>query len=405
MLDPNYYKLHLQTDLKRLSLSTKILDENKKLILDFLEFMKANGISEPTQRLYIWSLSMSAIQLNKPFTQVTKEDVIRLVGYIEGNYKSEKSRITLKSDLKIFYRWLRGKEDYPEEVAWIKVRPKERNSKLPEEILTEEEIVRMSNKALSHRDKALSLILFESGCRVGELMALKIKNVQFDDFGCVLIVPKGKTGARRVRIIKYAKELLAWLDVHPEKNNPEAYVWVSLGRNKNELLSYMEIREILRRLGKRAGMTKKVNPHSFRHARATQLAGMNVGDAIMKEIFGWEKDSRMASVYYHLSGKNVDEVLLRINGIKTNELETKPITSRTCVRCGHVNSVLSHFCKNCNTPLDLKVMLELDSNRKEFDNFVKDFLLVLAERDKNVKEIFKQMVKERHLEYLFEDSS
>jgi len=164
----------------------------------------------------------------------------------------------------------------------------------------------------------------------------------------------------------------------------------------------MEIREILRRLGRRAGMTKKVNPHSFRHARATQLAGMNVGDAVMKEIFGWEKDSRMASVYYHLSGKNVDEVLLKINGIKTNELETKPITSRTCVKCGQVNSVLSHFCKNCNTPLDLKVMLELDSNRKEFDNFVKDFLLVLAERDKNVKEIFRQMVKERHLEYLFE---
>lgn len=403
MKDPNYYKIHLQTDLKRLRESEEISEENKKLMLDFLDFMKANSITEATQKLYIWSLSYCAKKLSKPFNQVTRDDIIKLVGGIEENYNSEKSRMMLKSNFKIFYRWLKKTKDYPDEVAWIKVRPKLSNNTLPEEILTEEEIVKMADTALNVRDKALCLIIFETGCRVGELRALKIRNVQFDNFGCILIVPKGKTGARRVRIIRYAKELLAWLDIHPLKSNPEAYVWISLGRNKNELLSYLEVREILKRLGRRAGITKRVNPHSFRHARATQLASMNVGDAVMKEVFGWEKDSRMASTYFHLSGKNVDDVLLKINGIKTDESEAKPAANRICCKCSQVNSVLSHFCKNCNSPLDLKIMLEMDSRRKDFDSFMKEFLIYYADMDKSFKKAFLQFVKERNYENLFKD--
>ena len=402
-MDLNYYKIHIKTDLKRLDNSENIIDINKKLILDFLEFMKAKGVSEATQRLYIWSLSVASTILNKPFDDANRDDMIKLIAEIENRYKSNNSKNMLKSDIKIFYRWLRKSDDYPEEVRWIEMNNRENNDKLPEEILTEEEVVKLSNAAYNLRDKALTLILYESGCRVGELRSLKLKNIQFDDYGCVLIIPGGKTGSRRIRIIKYTKDLLNWLDIHPTKNDSESYVWVSLGKNKNQLLSYLEIREIFKRLAKRSGITKRVNPHSFRHARATHLAGMNVGDAIMKEIFGWKKDSRMASVYFHLSGKNVDDVLLKLNGFKPNETETKQISSRTCVKCGENNGILSHFCKKCNTPLDLKVMLELDSKRKEFDNFVKDFLIILAKRDPKVKIIFKEMVKERKLESLFKE--
>lgn len=48
------------------------------------------------------------------------------------------------------------------------------------------------------------------------------------------------------------------------------------------------------------------------------------------------------------------------------------------------------------------MLMEVDKVRKEFDNFVRDFLIALAERDKKVKEVFREMVRERKLEYLFE---
>lgn len=39
----------------------------------------------------------------------------------------------------------------------------------------------------------------------------------------------------------------------------------------------------------------------------------------MKQYFGWIQDSNMASVYVHLSGRDVDNVLLKLNGINTGE--------------------------------------------------------------------------------------
>lgn len=404
MKDPDYHAARLPKDISRLKNTTKILDVNKELILEFLEFAKANGAMPATLRNLIWSYMTVASIVNKPFPDATYDDIVKIVAEIENRYKSEKTKTALKSNLKMFYRWLRKTKDYPPEVDWIRINHKQVSNKLPEEILTEEEIVKMANASLNPRDKALVLILYESGCRIGELLSLKIKNVQFDDYGCVLIVPKGKTGSRRVRIIKYAKELLHWLDVHSLKNDPESYVWISLGVNtKNQLVSYVAIEYVLKRLAKKVGITKKVNPHSFRHARATHLAP-HLQPPIMNEFFGWSKDSRMSSVYYHLSGKNVDEALLRMYGLKPQEdEETKTVTIRTCAKCGEVNSILAHFCKKCNAPLDLKIMLEVDSKRKEFDNFIRDFLVVLAERDKNIKRIFKEMVKERKLEHLFSD--
>jgi site-specific recombinase XerD len=231
--------------------------------LNFLEFVKANGAMPATLRNLVWSCTTVASIINKPFTEATYDDIVKIVAEIENRYKSEKTKTALKSNLKVFYRWLRKTKDYPPEVEWIKINHKQVNNKLPEEILTEEEIVKMADAALNPRDRALVLVLYESGCRIGELLSLKIKDVQFDDYGCVLIVPKGKTGSRRVRIIKYAKELLHWLDVHPLKNDPESYVWISLGVNtKNQLVSYVGIEYVLKRLAKKVGITKKVNPHA-----------------------------------------------------------------------------------------------------------------------------------------------
>lgn len=112
----------------------------------------------------------------------------------------------------------------------------------------------------------------------------------------------------------------------------------------------------------------------------------------MKEHFGWTKDSKMASVYYHLSGKEVDEKLIEVLNKETKK----------CLRCEEINPSSYRFCKKCSSPLDIKMLMEVDKVRKEFDNFVRDFLIALAERDKKVKEVFREMVRERKLEYLFE---
>jgi site-specific recombinase XerD len=71
---------------------------------------------------------------------------------------------------------------------------------------------------------------------------------------------------------------------------------------------------MLGKLVKSCGLDKQVYPHLFRHSRATHLAD-KLTEAQMKILFGWAGNSDVPSVYVHLSGRDVEEALLRIYGI------------------------------------------------------------------------------------------
>jgi len=379
-----------------------IQEENKEDILNFLKYLCAKGVSEGRILKCAYTLRPLAEILNKPFRDATKEDIVEVISKIEISEKyKERTKVDFKKILKQFYKWLKGNdEEYPPEVKWIKINFKEKR-KLPEEILSEEEIVRLAEATNHPRDKALILTLYESGCRIGELLSLRIKHVQFDEYGIILIV-NGKTGSRRVRVLKYVKELSEWLDIHPLKKNPEAFVWITLENPKrNSALSYTTVSLLLKSLAKKVGITKPVNPHAFRHARATHLAKF-LTEQQLKVYFGWSGSSRMASTYVHLSGKDVDEALLKLHGLKPKENgETKNISVKVCHKCGESNNVLSQFCKKCGFPLDLKTVTEICETRKKLDEFMFEMLKRIAEKYPEIKKDFKQLVKEKGIEDLF----
>jgi site-specific recombinase XerD/ribosomal protein L40E len=311
--------------------------------------------------------------------------------------------------LKKFFRWLRGTEEYPKEVKWIKPGNVKNNS-LPEELLTDEEIKAMAAFAQNQRDKALVLVLYESGCRIGELLTLRIKHVEFDGYGAILLV-SGKTGSRRVRIIASAPSLSAWLDSHPFKSNPSAPLWIVLGtRNHHEMMSYGSVSSLLRRLAKRAGVKKGVNPHSFRHSRATHLAS-KLTEAQLKELFGWVQSSDMAATYVHLSGRDVDNALLKLHGLAQNEKKEEEVLKvKICERCKEKNDPVSNFCRRCATPLNIKIALDLEEKRVEKDEVVamvtervyqKLQKLVAEKLNIDVEDVVYEAIKEMKLEEKF----
>jgi integrase len=292
---------------------SNISKTNKELIMSFYNQCIADGLSIARINKYLFSLMFLAKLLKKDFNKAKKEDMVKLVASIEkkedwGDATKQHYKVVIKK----FYKWLNGGEDYPQEVKWIKTTLKNNNRKLPSEILTEDEIYRMVKAADNARDKALILVLYESGCRIGEILNLKIKDISFDEYGCVLIV-NGKTGERRVRLVKgygASEALKIWLDSHPFKDNKEAYVWLSLSTNSRfEPVGYRGVYKMLADVGKKCGITKPLNPHNFRHSRATHLAN-TLTEAQMKELFGWTQGSKMASIYVHLSGRDVDKALI-----------------------------------------------------------------------------------------------
>jgi integrase/recombinase XerD len=129
-------------------------------------------------------------------------------------------------------------DDYPPEVSWIK--PEgcgvERN-RIPEEILEPDEIKRMINAMTNSRNRALLATMFNSGTRIGELLFVKIKHIEFQKNNTAKMMVTGKTGRRRLLLISCIPYLQEWLNEHPDPSNKESYVWV---KKDNTLLDTMQ---------------------------------------------------------------------------------------------------------------------------------------------------------------------
>jgi len=299
------------------------------MIDKFLEFCKANGIGKLRIIKYYYTLPKIAEWLNKPFDKVTKDDMIKLMVKIEQSDYAEWTKHDYKAIIKRFYKWLNDDKDYPDSVKWIKPTIKRNNQKLPEDMLSTDDIDLLISKASNIRDKALVRCLYESGCRISELLNLQVKDIQYDEYSPIITV-QGKTGSRRIRLIDKDGLLKTWLQAHPDKDNPDEYVFVSLARNriKNKPIEYHAVVKILRELAKLSNIKHKVNPHNFRHSRATHLAN-KLTEAQMKQMFGWTQSSNMASVYVHLSGRDLDEPLLKMAGLLDKETEKEQQTMKS----------------------------------------------------------------------------
>jgi len=144
------------------------------------------------------------------------------------------------------------------------------------------------------------------------------------------------------------------------------------------------------KLAEKAGVKKKINPHAFRHARATHLAS-KLTEAQMKELFGWVQSSDMASIYVHLSGRDVDNALLRLHGLAKNRDDKDGVMNlKICPRCGERNDPVSNFCKRCASPLDSKVAVELEEMMKRKDKVVARVIEIPDKKTQN---------REVHLRY------
>jgi len=349
-LDIYNYPRRLQLALHKLKENRRISATNRQVILRFHEKSVADGLSAPRLVRYIHILSKLAEKLQKPFGRARQEDIVRLVAEVESEPLADWTKQSYKVVLRKFYKWLKHTKDYPKEVSWIKVPSRIRNRFLPSELLTEDEVKRLASVAKTPRDRALVLVLYESGCRIGELLSLRLRNVEFDNHGAVLIVT-GKTGMRRVRVIMSSPAIADWLNVHPKRDDPDFPLWVGQGRGRLCAMKYEAVRSVIQDLAALAGVRKSVRPHMFRHSRATFLS-KHFTEAQMDHYFGWLPGSKMHSVYVHLGGKDVDGALLSMYGLESNRRDEPTLKPTTCPRCKEPCSPTLDYCPKCGSPTD-----------------------------------------------------
>ena len=362
------------------------MQSNIEQIKQFDLERSANDIKDKTRELDNLVLRQLSEFIRKPFKEATKEDMIRFFNSMQGSYKRG-SIHTYKVKVKLFYNWLYKLErrQYPDSVRWIRpTNPRrKRGTKTkgdlpvkPEDILTEEDILKLINEADHPRDQAIVAALYETGAEANELLRMKIGSVTFDKQGAVLTL-EGEEGARRLRVVFSVPYLQTWINVHRQRDNLQAPLWLSK-QGKARAIGYDNLWFLLKRLRKRSKIQKPVSARWIRHARLTHLAKV-LPEQKLKKFAGWTPNSGMASVYVHLSGKDLDKDILELYGREVKE--EKPVqtilTPIECVRCHTENAPTSKFCSTCGMVLseeearrlerrDEQITIEL--KRKEQEN-------------------------------------
>ena len=366
-MDLHHSARHLETNLASLE-SGDYRQKDKDDIKNFVNDLCAQGIKAPRLLKYVCVLKGFSKLVNMPLTECRKNELMDLVRKIDANPKyADWTKHDRKIIIKRFYRWVNGDEEHPKYIKWLKLK-EPKNKLLPEELLTEKDVLAILDKTRHIRDRALISTLFESGCRIGEILTLQIKNVTFGEKLTAIMVA-GKTGQRRVPLLVSTTYLSTWLLMHPGKDNPNAPLWTSLVGSQPEdclvPLGYKGVQKIIRESFKRAGIKKRRRDHLFRHSRATILAN-KITEAQMKEYFGWTQSSTMASQYVHLSGRDVDNAILKMHGLQpikeTEEIQVKPVD---CPRCEKMNPSNFKFCQRCGAALSAEVAIESLENKDE----------------------------------------
>jgi len=309
---------------------------NEQLIEEFCTYLSSEGLSKNRIKKYFYTLRTISGLIKKPFQDCTKEDLIHFLAKIQDDKIKSKQKETAyaeetKRDFKIvvkrLWRFL-GKEEL---ISWIKTTQNKRLQKLirTKDVLTEEEVYKMIDNATHSRDKAIISLLFESGSRIGEIEKLKIGDIVFDDKGYNFMT-NGKTGDVYKRVVNTkAVELLRnWIKQHPLKNEADSPLWITLARSHTGLKQMKQagFRKMLSEIAEISGIKKRVNPHSFRHAKITDLRiNKKVPDAIIEMLVGWKAGSNMFEIYQHGKSEDIDKALVEVYGLKEEQKKRKMI--------------------------------------------------------------------------------
>jgi len=258
-----------------------------------------------------------------------------------------------------------------------------------EDIPTKEEINKLINNMPRAMDRCL-LMVFLEGLRLNEARNVKIRDIVDKETHMIIYITVSKSKKRPVPVINSVPFIIEWLNQHPDRKNPNAFLFAHK-RNEN-ILQYSQrgLQEIIERNN---NLSKRIYPHLFRHTAASNDYG-NLNEKLMMMKYGW-KTRAMIDRYAHLKDSSLEESILELHGIipkKEKENIIKIVENKECARCKLVNPSSNLFCSRCGCALDIKTVIEHKEIAMELDKLGEQFNLEQYVNDvieKRLKKLIK----------------
>lgn len=176
------------------------------------------------------------------------------------------------------------------------------------EVLSRDEVAQLLAAALQGRDRLLLEIAYSCGLRLSELLGLKVADI--DSPRMVLHVRHGK--GKKDRLAPLSSRLLETLRVYWRQCQPRT--WLFPGVKPDTALTDGTVQRICRHTALRAGLRKRVHPHTLRHSFATHLLEAGVDLLSVQAILGHSHFSTTAQ-YLHISQKRLQDLPQLLEGL------------------------------------------------------------------------------------------
>ncbi len=242
--------------------------------------------------------------------EVTYDDLRNFLAWYGSGNPSAKTQSRTISGIRSFFRFLQLEEEISENPAALIESPKT-GLKLPEVLSVHEIDSMISEIDLSrpegHRNRAIIETLYGCGLRVSELLNLRLTDIHYGE-GYISVSGKGS----KQRLVPVSKRALKEIDTYKTDRNrlPSIYDQniVFLSRRGRKLSREM-IFIIIKNLAARAGITKKISPHTFRHSFATHLIEGGADLRAVQEMLGHES-ILTTEIYTHIDRSYLRDTLL-----------------------------------------------------------------------------------------------
>lgn len=244
--------------------------------------------------------------------EITYENIQEFLFQLSKLKFSERTQARWVSSVKAFFKYLHEDEVRADNPATLLEGPK-LGLYLPDTLSFEdvERIVKAINLAtdLGKRNHCMIEVLYGCGLRVSELIDLKISNINFTE-GYLKVEGKGEK-SRFVPLAEYTSALIkAYIDdVRANIKINKKHEDILFLNNRGCAMSRVIVFIIIKELTEKAGISKKISPHTFRHSFATHLLQNGADLRYIQEMLG-HSSITTTEIYTHLKNEELRDVIL-----------------------------------------------------------------------------------------------
>jgi integrase/recombinase XerD len=270
---------------------------NKKILSRFCNDMQLHGLSIHTQQAYERNVRRFVDYTDRPLNKLGLKQVKAYLLHVDQQLELQAStRNQHAAALRFLFCETLGK-------TWARDKiPNARTPKKLPEVVNGSELIRLISSFDSGAQKTVALLCYAAGLRVSEAVSLKVKDI--DSEAGVIHVREGK--GNKQRQVALGERLLLNLRKYWAKYRPTG-PYLFPGRDPKEHITRASFNKALRQAAQKAGIEKRISPHTLRHSYATHMIESGVDLRSVQLLLG-HSSIQSTSRYVHLTHARMQKI-------------------------------------------------------------------------------------------------